>query len=42
MGKAKIKEKAENGSKVTKPANPMLIKNVYKPLPRFNSGCKNC
>lgn len=37
---AKSKQKRVEESMVTTP--PTIEINKYKPLPRFNSGCKNC
>lgn len=38
MGKTKqVKEKV-----ATTQVTPMLMTTIYKPIPKFKSGCKNC
>lgn len=41
MGKAKVVKEEEKKDVKQVVASP-LVKSVYKPLPRFNGGCKNC
>ena len=40
--KPAAEEKPEARSIAAPAPRPRIIKTIYKPIPRFNGGCKNC